>query len=36
MLPCTPQDNFFECETKVSSKNIGMGYVKLHGFYDNP
>ena len=24
------------CETKVSSKNFGLGYVKLHGFYGNP
>ena len=41
-----PQDNFSwvpNCslgppgwETKVSSKNFGLGYVKLHGFYANP
>ena len=45
-LPCIPQDNFEwvqkcslgppGCETKVSSKNFGLGYVKLHGFYGNP
>ena len=23
-------------ETKVSLKNFGLGYVKLHGFYANP
>ena len=41
-----PQDNFSWVpnfplgppgwETKVSSKKIGLGYVKLHGLYGNP
>ena len=44
--PCTPKDTFSwmpnclleapGCETKVSSKNFGIGYVKMHGFYGNP
>ena len=25
-----------ECETKVSLKNFGLGYVKMHGFHGNP
>ena len=25
-----------ECETKVSYKKTGMGYVKMHGFHGKP
>ena len=45
-VPCTLQDNFSwvptcslgppECETELSEKNVGMGYVKMHGFHGNP
>ena len=38
-----PQDNYHgwllkppECETKLSSKYFGMGYVKMHAFHGNP
>ena len=24
-----------ECETKLSSKYFGMGYVEMHGFHSN-
>ena len=46
-LACTSRTIFHGCqivhwdpppesETKVSSKNFGMGYVKMHGFHGNP
>ena len=44
-LPCNPGHFSWvpnkslappECEMKLSSKEFGMGYVKMHGFYGNP
>ena len=34
MLHCSVGPS--QCETKFTSKHLGMGYVKMHGFYGNP
>ena len=44
-LSCTPMPFKFmpncsvgptKCETKFTPKQFGMGYMKMHGFHDNP
>ena len=34
MLNCSV--GTFECETKLTLKHFGMGYVKMHGLHGNP